>query len=63
MDLTHYRSILKNKGIVDGAERLLNEYRPVSYDVNAHLKAIETFETKAVSGLAQCTVLRPHNIL
>lgn len=48
VDLTHYRSILKNKAIVDDAEKLLNEFKPVTYDVNAHVKAIETFEAKAV---------------
>ena len=48
VDLAHYRSILKNKAIVDDAEKLLKEFKVVSYDVNAHIKAIETFEAKAV---------------
>jgi len=47
--LAHYRSILKNKAIVDDAEKLLKEFKPVTYDVNVHVKAIETFEAKAVS--------------
>lgn len=48
VDLSHYRSVLKNKAIVDEAEKILKEYQPVTYDVTSHIKAIETFETKAV---------------
>ncbi|KAF9468796.1 ATP synthase d subunit [Collybia nuda] len=49
VDLAHYRSVIKNKAIVDEAEKLLREFKPVTYDVNAHVKAIETFEVKAVA--------------
>ena len=56
VDLSHYRSTLKNKAIVDDAEKLLNEFKPVTYDVNAHLKAIETFEVKAVGLLVLYTI-------
>ena len=48
VDFAHYRSVLKNKAIVDDAEKLFNEFNPVTYDVGAHIKAIEAFETKAV---------------
>ena len=48
VDLAHYRSVLKNKGIVDEVEKALREFKPVTYDVSTHVKAIETFETKAV---------------
>jgi F-type H+-transporting ATPase subunit d len=48
VDFAHYRSVLKNKAIVDEAEKLLSTFKPVTYDVNAHVKAIETFEAKAV---------------
>lgn len=48
VDFAHYRSVLKNKAVVDEAEKVLKEFKPVTYDVNTHLKAIETFETKAV---------------
>lgn len=48
MDVSHYRSILKNKAIVDEAEKILKDFKAVSYDVNAHVKAIEVFEAKAV---------------
>jgi F-type H+-transporting ATPase subunit d len=48
VDFAHYRSVLKNKAIVDQAEKLLKDFKPVSYDSSAHVKAIETFEAKAV---------------
>ena len=49
VDLAHYRAVLKNKAIVDEAEKTLRDFKPVTYDVGTHVKAIETFETKAVS--------------
>ncbi|KAF5388177.1 hypothetical protein D9615_000076 [Tricholomella constricta] len=49
VDLAHYRAVLKNKAVVDEAEKVLNEFKPVTYDVSTHLKAIETFEAKAVA--------------
>ncbi|TFY77904.1 hypothetical protein EWM64_g6108 [Hericium alpestre] len=48
VDLGHYRSVLKNTAVVDEAEKLLREFKPVTYDVNTHIKAIETFEAKAI---------------
>ena len=48
VDLAHYRSVLKNKAVVDEAEKLLKDFKPVTYDVSAHIKAIEAFEAKAV---------------
>ncbi|KAI0253149.1 ATP synthase d subunit [Lactifluus subvellereus] len=49
VDLAHYRSVLKNKAIVDEAEKILRDFKPVTYDVGAHVKAIETFETTAIA--------------
>ncbi|KZT26896.1 ATP synthase d subunit [Neolentinus lepideus HHB14362 ss-1] len=49
VDIAHYRSILKNKAVVDEVEKQLKDFKPVVYDVSAQLKAIETFETKAVA--------------
>ncbi|KAG1715982.1 hypothetical protein ID866_1206 [Astraeus odoratus] len=54
VDFSHYRTVLKNQAIVDEAEKLFKNFKPVTYDVNAHVKAIEAFETKAV-GKAQET--------
>ena len=48
VDLEHYRSVLRNKAVVDEAEKILRDFKPVTYDVNSHIKAIETFEAKAV---------------
>lgn len=49
VDFARYRSVLKNQAIVDEAEKTLKDFKPVTYDVNAHIKAIETFEATAVS--------------
>lgn len=49
MDITKYRSTLKNQSIIDEAERLLKNFKPVTYDVDELVKAVEAFETKAVS--------------
>ena len=51
VNFEHYRSILKNQAIVDEAEKAFKSFTPVTYDVNAHVKAIETFEATAVSYL------------
>lgn len=48
VDFQHYRSILKNQNIVNEAENLLKGFKPTTYDVNTHIKAIEEFEAKAV---------------
>jgi F-type H+-transporting ATPase subunit d len=40
--------VLKNKAIVDEAEKLFKEFKPVTYDVDAHVRTIEAFESKAV---------------
>ena len=48
VDFSHYRAVLKNQAIVDEAEKILNNLKPRTYDVNVHIKAIETFEAKAV---------------
>ncbi|KAJ7477157.1 ATP synthase d subunit [Mycena galericulata] len=49
VDIAHYRSVLRNQSVVDEAEKLLNNFKPVTYDVDAHVKAIEAFEAKAVA--------------
>jgi hypothetical protein len=49
VDFSYYRSTLKNQNIINEAEKLLKDFKPVTYDVNAHVKAIGAFEEKAVS--------------
>jgi F-type H+-transporting ATPase subunit d len=63
VDFAHYRSVLKNKAIVDEAEKLLKDFKPTTYDVSATLKAIETFETKAVRDTSAIHSPVPHYIL
>lgn len=48
VDFSHYRAALRNQAVVDEAEKILNNYKPLTYDVNSHIKAISTFEAKAV---------------
>ncbi|KAL9931312.1 hypothetical protein V8E36_009822 [Tilletia maclaganii] len=48
VDFSHYRNLLKNQDVVAQAEKILKDFKPVTYDVNAHLKAIDAFEAKAV---------------
>lgn len=48
VDIPHYRSVLKNPAVVDQAEKILKDFKPVTYDVGARVKAIEAFEAKAV---------------
>ncbi|KAI8984991.1 ATP synthase d subunit [Trametes punicea] len=55
VDLSYYRSVLRNKDVVDEAEKILRDFKPVTYDVNAHIKAIETFEAKAVAKAKETT--------
>ncbi|RUP06754.1 hypothetical protein BC936DRAFT_140281 [Jimgerdemannia flammicorona] len=55
VDFAHFRSVLKNKAIVDEAERAFRNFKPVTYDVATQIKTIEQFETKAVAK-AQKTV-------
>lgn len=47
VDFNHYRSILKNQDVVKQAEKIIADFKPVSYDVSAQLKAIDAFESKA----------------
>lgn len=48
VDFGHYKSVLKNQEIVNQAEKILREFKPVTYDVSSQLKAIDAFEAKAV---------------
>jgi hypothetical protein len=48
VDVASYRSRLRNKEIVDEAEKALSAFKPTTYDVSAHLKAIDAFQAKAV---------------
>ncbi|CAG8457031.1 9268_t:CDS:2 [Scutellospora calospora] len=49
IDFDHYRNILKNKAIVNEAEKVLNSFKPTKVDLNAQIKIVETFEEKAAT--------------
>lgn len=48
VDFAYYRSTLKNQAVVDEIEKAYKAFKPVTYDVSKQIKAIETFEAKAV---------------
>lgn len=52
VDFAHYRSTLKNQKVVDQSEKALKDFKPVTYNLDAQLKAIDQFQAKAV-GLQQ----------
>ena len=49
VDFSHYRKVLKNQAIVDQAEKAVQGFKPVAYNLDGQLKAIDQFEAKAVS--------------
>lgn len=49
VDFAYYRKVLKNQAVVDQAEKAVNSFKPVPYNLDAQLKAIDQFEAKAVS--------------
>jgi F-type H+-transporting ATPase subunit d len=51
LDLARYRNVLKNKAIVDKAEKAWSAYQPQKLDVKSKLELIGKFEKKAVSYL------------
>jgi hypothetical protein len=48
VDFSHYRNTLKNSAVVDEIEKQFKVWKPVTYDVNRQVKAIEAFEAQAV---------------
>jgi hypothetical protein len=51
LDIAKYRSGLKNQAVVDDAEKILKNFKPVTYNVNEWIKGVEMFEGKAVCHL------------
>lgn len=54
VDFAHYRSVLKNRAVVDEIEKRFTAFKPANYDLARQLKAIEAFEVEAVKN-AQAT--------
>ena len=48
IDFGHYRSVLKNQSVIDELEGHFQSFKPVTYDVNKQISAIEQFEKVAV---------------
>ncbi|KAI9027351.1 hypothetical protein CLU79DRAFT_788963 [Phycomyces nitens] len=55
VDFSVYRKSLKNQAVIDQAEKALKGFKPVAYNLDAQIKAIDQFEAKAVAK-AQTTV-------
>ncbi|KAL7746417.1 ATP synthase d subunit [Sorochytrium milnesiophthora] len=53
IDFEHYRSALKNKKVVDDAEKALKAFVPAKFDTQAQLKVIDAFEAKAIASAQQ----------
>lgn len=48
VDFANYRSQLNNSKVVDEIESKIQGFKPVTYDVNRQIRAIEAFEQQAV---------------
>ncbi|KAI8989974.1 hypothetical protein BDB01DRAFT_779586 [Pilobolus umbonatus] len=49
VDFSRYRKVLKNQAVVDQAEKAISGFKPIAYNLDAQLNAINQFETKAVA--------------
>ncbi|KAK4176893.1 NAC-domain-containing protein [Triangularia setosa] len=48
VDFAQYHAVLKNQAVVDEIEKRFNAFKPITYDVQRQLKAIDVFEAEAV---------------
>jgi F-type H+-transporting ATPase subunit d len=48
VDFGHYRSVLKNQTVVDEIESAFKGFKPVTYDVDKEISAIQGFEKVAM---------------
>ncbi len=53
VDFPRYRSVLKDQSVIDEIENHFKSFKPVTYDVNRQLRAIEAFEAQAVKNAEQ----------
>jgi len=53
IDFEHYRSTLKNKGIVNEAEKALSSFKPTKFDLDTQMKIVEIVESKAVRDICR----------
>ena len=57
VDFSYYRSTLKNQAVVDEIESFTKSWKPVTYDVNKQIKAIEAYEASAVKSAEETSGL------
>jgi ATP synthase D chain, mitochondrial (ATP5H) len=57
IDFSQYRSVLKNRAIVDEIESKIKSWKPATYDVTRQIKAIEAFETQAVKSAEETKIV------
>ncbi|KAG0150688.1 hypothetical protein CROQUDRAFT_651912 [Cronartium quercuum f. sp. fusiforme G11] len=54
IDFAHYRQVLKKNGaVVDRLESVWKSFSPAEYDLSSQMKAIDMFESKAVSSATE----------
>ena len=49
VDFAQYKKLIKNQQVVSDLEKTWTSFKPVDYDVAAQVKAIDSFQEKAVS--------------
>lgn len=62
VDFAHYREILSNKKIVDEIEKKVATFKPSKFDVNAQVKIIEAFESKALQNAQETANVVQHEL-
>lgn len=48
IDMSHYKSLLKDQSAIQNAEKVLKEFKAVDYDVSKFNSAVDAFKGKAV---------------
>ncbi|KAJ3183456.1 ATP synthase d subunit [Geranomyces variabilis] len=49
IDFAHYQKVLKNKAVVNDAEKAFKAFKPATYDLSEQIRAIEGQQQKAVA--------------
>ncbi|ORX33764.1 hypothetical protein BD324DRAFT_605578 [Kockovaella imperatae] len=53
IDISHYKNVLRDQQVVGQLEKVLNDFKPVTYDVAKWDQLVNQFETKAVDAAKQ----------
>lgn len=57
VDFAHYRSVLKNRAVVDQIEQSVKAFKPVTVDASKQLSTIEAFESQALNNAKETETL------